>query len=195
MPARLICVRHAESEGNAARSFTRTNHAPLTARGETQARRAAERIRARFAPRCVIASPYRRAHDTARIIATALRTSCEIEHELREQFMGGLHGQPYEAALASPGWKELPRWEWRPPGGGETLLEVQARALPAVRRIARAHPADDVVLVSHAGTLHSLWAHAAGGWEHTHGIPNGGLLVIPHDGERFHAAELLATES
>ena len=83
--------------------------------------------------------------------------------------------------LDSPGFRSLPRWEWRPPNG-ESLIEVQARALPAVLRIAQSSPDSDVVVVSHGGTVRALWAHAAGGWEETRTIPNGSLLVIPHDG-------------
>ncbi len=196
MSGRLIFVRHGESEGNALRTFTRTHHAPLTAKGEDQARQAGELIRSRFSPARLVSSPYRRAHQTAQIIAEALGAGTappivEIEEELREQSMGALHGQPYDAALSSPGFDRLPRWEWRPPGG-ETLIEVQARALPAALRILRAHPSSEVVLVSHNGTIHSLWAHFAGSWESARGIPNAALLILPHDGEKPGEPELIA---
>ena len=48
--ARLVLVRHGESEGNRDRLFTRTPAVPLTELGREQAQRAGEVIRDRFAP-------------------------------------------------------------------------------------------------------------------------------------------------
>ncbi|MFQ5515681.1 MAG: histidine phosphatase family protein [Myxococcota bacterium] len=192
MKGQLILLRHGESLGNATRRFTRTHHAPLTPKGEAQARAAGERIRSGFRPVSVISSPYRRARQTAAIVAEmlGLGAALEIETELREQSMGDLHGQPYEAALSSPGFDRLPRWEWRPPGG-ETLIDVQARAVPAILGIAARHPASPVVIVSHAGTIQSVWAHSAGSWKRARGVPNAGLLIVPHDGLRLGPPTLL----
>ena len=193
MPGRLILVRHGESEGNAQRRFTRTPDSRLTARGAAQAERAAERIQQLFAPVRLVTSPYTRARQTAEIIAQRIDLPIETESDLREQFLGLLHGEPYESALSSPGFEELSRGEWRPPDG-ETLLEVQARALPVIRALAARSPASDVVAVCHAGTIHSIWAHSAGGWESTSGISNAGILVIPHDGQRLGPPELLCDD-
>jgi probable phosphoglycerate mutase len=189
MTGRLILVRHGESEGNATLTFTRSPEAPLTVAGENQARRSARLIQADFRPTCLISSPYRRAMQTAEIIGELLDLPLSIEDDLREQSMGELRGQPYQEALDSHDFQSLPRWKWRPPNG-ETLIEVQARALPAVLRIAQSSPDSDVVLVSHGGTIRALWAHAAGGWEETHTVANGSLLVIPHDGESLGRPDL-----
>ena len=90
MCARLILVRHGESQGNATLTFTRNPDSPLTTAGEDQARRSAGLIQAGFRPARLISSPYQRATQTARIIGKALDLPVEIENDLREQSMGDL---------------------------------------------------------------------------------------------------------
>ncbi len=151
-------------------------------------------LRARFAPVGIVSSPFTRAHQTAEIIASTLELPIEIEPEVREQFLGELHGQPYDAALATPGFETLPRWEWRPPAG-ETLLEVQRRAVGALLRIAGEWVGADVVVTSHAGTIQSCWAHVARDWQAAPHVPNCGVVVIEHDGRELARPELLLASS
>ena len=191
---RLLLVRHGESEGNALRRFTESDLVPLTPAGREQAERAAAFLRARFAPVRVVSSPFTRARQTAEIIASALAVPVELEAALREQFLGALHGQSYDAAPATPGYESLARWEWRPPGG-ETLLEVQARAVPALLAIARASLGRDVVVTSHAGTIQAVWAHVEGGWQDVPYVPNGSVVVVEHDGAELGEPELLLPSS
>ncbi len=191
---RLLLVRHGESEGNASRRFTSSELDPLSPAGCAQAERAAEFLRARFAPARIVSSPFTRAQQTAAIIASGLALSIEIEPALREQFLGSLHGRPYDEALRSPGYDSLPRWEWRPPDG-ETLIEVQARAVPALLAIARASVGRDVVVTSHAGTISSCWAHVEGSWLHVPPVPNCSVLLLEHDGAQFGEPELLSISS
>lgn len=187
---RILLVRHGESEGNLARRFTESDHVPLTDLGREQASRAAAILRAQFAPAQIVSSPFTRARQTAEIIASALSLPIEIEPDLREQFLGDLHGQAYDAALKTPGFDSLPRWEWRPPAG-ETLVEVQTRAVFALLRIARASIGRDVVVTSHAGTIQACWAHVDGEWSAVPHIPNCGVVAIEHDGAEFGEPELL----
>jgi len=189
MSGRLIFVRHAQSEGNATRSFTLDSSSPITMLGRQQARQVAARIEQRFDPVRLISSPFLRAQQTAAIIRQRIHLPIETVPELREQSLGELRGQPYEVLRELDGFGSVPRWEWRPPGG-ETLVEVQARAVPPIRRIAAAHADDDVILVSHGGTLFSLWAHAAQNWHAARSISNSALLVLPHDGRQFGEPEL-----
>lgn len=46
--------------------------------------------------------------------------------------------------------------------GGESLLEVQARAVDAALDLAREHPKGTVAVVSHADVIRLLLAHVAG---------------------------------
>jgi len=187
---RLLLVRHGESEGNALRRYTESDRVPLTPAGREQAARAAAFLQAEFAPARIVSSPFTRAHQTAEIIAATLRLPIELEPELREQFLGELHGQPYDAALATPGYDSLPRWEWRPPAG-ETLVEVRERASRALLALAGEARQRDVVVVSHAGTIQSCWAHIEDSWESVPYIPNCSIVRVALDAAGFGVPELL----
>lgn len=191
---RLLLVRHGESTGNAERRFTYSGLDPLSPAGREQAARTAAFLLARFAPARIVSSPFARAHQTAEIIAAAFALPIEVEPDLREQSLGELHGRPYDAALETPGYASLPRWEWRPPEG-ETLIEVRERAGRALGAIARASIARDVVVVSHAGAIQSCWAHIEGTWQHVPDIPNGSVVLVAHDGARFGEPEILPVSS
>lgn len=45
---------------------------------------------------------------------------------------------------------------------GESYAELVPRAVEAVRRIARAHPGDTVLVVTHSGPIRAVRAHALG---------------------------------
>ncbi len=65
MRGAILLVRHGESEGNAARTFSPSTQVPLTERGRRQAAATAEILRGRFAPVRLVTSSFRRAHQTA----------------------------------------------------------------------------------------------------------------------------------
>ena len=48
------------------------------------------------------------------------------------------------------------------PPGGESMVEVVARAGATLERLAAAHRGEDVVIVSHGGTIRAAVAHALG---------------------------------
>jgi broad specificity phosphatase PhoE len=102
--ARLVLIRHGESEGNVVRIFTKTPMTlPLTELGRQQAREAAVAIREIAKPCIVIASPYVRARDTGAIIAEELKLPFEVREGLHERETGEFAGKPYErSSLISP---------------------------------------------------------------------------------------------
>ena len=185
---RLILVRHGESEGNRDRTFTQHTDVPLTALGREQARAAAQCIAKGYAPSQIVASPFARARQTAEIIAGVLALTVAIEPALREQSFGIFAGQPYEALLGDAAYHDGPRWQWRP-SGGESLVDVYERAVPAFERIAGAHTEEDVVIVSHGGVMLVLRAYVTGSWEGMSVTPNAGLLVVERHGRRYALCE------
>jgi broad specificity phosphatase PhoE len=188
---KLILVRHGESEGNARRHFTLTPEADITPLGRQQAHQAALKIKLRFRPKLVIASPYRRAHETGRIIAEELGLGIELEPGFREQSLGNLAGKPYEVVREDPTFDPTQSWLWRPEGG-ESHVDVLHRAGPLLDTYAKRFAADEVVIVSHGGVMRSLWAHVTGGnWEHAHVPPNCGIIVIEHEGGHYHHPDIL----
>src|SRR5204862_3506030 len=142
---RLVLIRHGESEGNRDRVFTHTPEVPLTEAGRAQVRRAAEWIAARYRPLGIVSSPFLRARQTATVLAEWLALPVRVEEDLREQSYGELAGQPYAALRDASDYDPERYWLWRPPGG-ETLVEVAARAALALDRVGAGARGDHVVV-------------------------------------------------
>ena len=191
---RVILIRHAESEGNRDRVFTLTPDVSITEIGRAQAATAAEWIAARYTPARVVSSPFRRARQTADILATRLGLEVHVEEDLREQCYGTLAGQPYGVLRECTDYDPTAYWTWAPPGGGESLVEVAARAGAALDRVARAHPDDDVLVVSHGGVMMALWRHVTGEWRPGRVARNAGLIVVEHDAGRWVRASAVDDE-
>ena len=181
---RLILVRHGESEGNRDRTFTRTPEVPLTETGHRQARAAGELIRRDFAAARVVASPFRRAQQTAAAIAAVLGLDVDTEPDLRERDFGVYVGRPYDSVLADPAFDPARRWEWRP-DEGESLTEVYDRVVPAIERVAAQGAGRDVVVVSHGGVMLALSAFFARSWEGLSVARNCGILVVEHEDGKY----------
>lgn len=177
---RVILVRHGESEGNIQKRFSPDTDIDLTERGVAQARDAGTMIATRFVPARIVASPYRRALRTARLIAETLGHAGEIqiEQELRERSIGELAGSPYGAMREHSGYDPERFWEWRPPRG-ESLVDVHGRAVPVLERLL-GH-GEDIVVVSHGGTLLALCAWVEGSWARQRVADNCELLIVARD--------------
>jgi probable phosphoglycerate mutase len=185
---RLILIRHGESEGNRERTFTRTPDVPLTDVGREQVRAAAGRIATRYRPVRIVTSPFTRARETAAILAEQLSLPVAVEPDLRERSYGELAGRPYAAVRDCTDYDPASYWLWCPPGGGETLVEVAARAGAALDRIAGASAAADVVVVSHGAVMMALWRHVTGAWRVGGVASNAGIVVVEHQAGRWLSA-------
>jgi len=184
--ARFILVRHGESEGNRDRTFTQHTEVPITSLGREQAQAAAARIRRRFAPAQIIASPFARARQTAEIVAAPFGLAVEIEPAFREQSFGVFAGQRYEALLADAAYHEGPRWVWRPQGG-ESLVDVYDRVVPTFEEVARRGLGRDTIIVSHGGVMLALNAFVVGSWDGLTVAPNAGVLLVEYRAGRYAA--------
>lgn len=178
--SKLILIRHGESSGNRDRVYATSPHdLPLTELGYRQALAAAQRIEELFLPELVVTSAYRRASETARIIAGALGLPLQVEADLHEREIGAHRGRAYDSFLSEPDYDPQRPWAWKPQGG-ESYEEVRARVAPVLDRLAASHPRSDVVVVSHGGVMACLWAYVAGSWEDAHAPPNCGMVLIEH---------------
>ena len=176
---RLVLIRHGESEGNRDRTFTATPDVPMTDAGRAQVRAAAAWIAAHFRPARIVASPFARARETAAILAGRLAVPIVVEDDLRERSYGELAGRPYSAVLESADYDPASYWLWAPPGG-ETLVEVAARAGAVLDRIAAAGDRD-VVVVSHGAVMMALWQHVTGAWRTGKVARNAGMVIVEHE--------------
>jgi broad specificity phosphatase PhoE len=176
----FILVRHGESSGNRDRIYAISPHdLPLTEMGYRQAQQAAKRIAELFHPQLVVTSSYKRASETARIIAGALAVPLEFEPNLHEREFGAHRGLAYDSFLTEPDYDPQRPWAWKPQGG-ESYEDVQARVAPILDRLVAAHPSKDVVVVSHGGVMACLWAYVTGSWQDAHVPPNCGIVLIEH---------------
>lgn len=153
-PARLILVRHAESEGNAGKVMQGAGEYPLSERGRMQALAAATGI-SLLGPDLVVSSDLSRATDTAMLAAGRVDI---IDPRLRERGAGPWEGRPRaDLEAAFPGSLEDDSLR---PDGFEPVEEVVERMRAAcVDLLARNLT---VVAFTHGAVLRAL-DHDLGG--------------------------------
>ncbi|HEX3994943.1 MAG TPA: histidine phosphatase family protein [Acetobacteraceae bacterium] len=86
-----------------------------------------------------------------------------VEPDLIEQSLGEWQGLPHAelpAKLAAPQHPFWPLAGDEKPPGGESMVEVIVRAGVALERLAQTHRGEDVVIVSHGGTIRAAVAYA-----------------------------------
>jgi probable phosphomutase (TIGR03848 family) len=137
--------------------------------GRTQAERAAERL-AVVGLAELVSSPLERCKETARVVAARQpnRPRVRADKALTECDYGEWQGRPLKELARLALWRTVqtnPSAATFP--GGESLPQMQARAVDAVRRrdvaVTAAHGADGVWLaVSHADVIKSVIADALG---------------------------------
>lgn len=157
MPKLVHLVRHAEPDTAYLRKYLGRMDPGLSPKGREQARRAAARI-GRFCPDRIVASPLRRAKDTADVIADACGLCCETDDLLLEIDFGDLEGLSFkEASAIFPGatdsWQALSGDFMFP--GGEDFSSFNRRAAAMARQV-RACPEKSVALVAHGGILRGI---------------------------------------
>lgn len=147
----LLLVRHGETEANRAGRYLGRNDQPMTVHGRAQASQLGELLPR---PDVVIASPLRRAVDTA----TQLRAPVEIDERWLELDYGPYDLQPIGGLPADV----LARWGTDPdyaPPGVETFASMSARVRDACEDLVTRAESSVVVVVSHVGPI-----KAAIGW-------------------------------
>ena len=114
-----------------------------------------------------VVTPLSRTQRTAGAIFQAgyKRAEPVVEPDLIEQSLGEWQGLPHAELpekLANPAHAFWPLAGDEKPPGGESMLEVVVRAGRALERLAVEHRGEDVVIVSHGGTIRAAVAHALG---------------------------------
>jgi len=135
--ARLLLVRHGESEANVAGLLQGQSHGALTPAGRFAAEQLATHLASLSAderPTSLLSSDLRRAAETAEIISRALAIVPESTPTAREWHVGELDGRPASALHQAVAKASVPYWEFTP-SGGESLLEVRMRASTLVASI------------------------------------------------------------
>lgn len=134
----------------------------LTEEGRAQARVAAERLAEhRFA--ALYSSPIERCYQTAEIIGEVLRKQVEVTDELGEVRYGKWTDRSFKSLTKTKLWEVIQR---QPSAArfpdGETLRDVQKRAVDEVERLAARHRGRSVCCVTHADVIRLVMAHYLG---------------------------------
>jgi broad specificity phosphatase PhoE len=164
---RFLFVRHGESTWNAIGRWQGRSDPPLSELGEDQARRAAVSVRQLSAIAsniigAVATSTLERARTTGELIAShASIDLLEGFEALIERSAGEWEGLTrIEIEERYPGYLA----EHRRPPGYEPDDEIIDRATIALRAIADALPATNVLVVSHGGVINALERNAGESW-------------------------------
>lgn len=182
----LLLVRHGHTDAAGKRLTGWAPGVHLNDRGRAEAERLVERLDG-VRVDAIYSSPLERCRETARPLATARRLSVRIRRRLIETGYGEWTGRSIAQVRRTKLWRTVERVPsaMRFPGG-EGLLEVQARAVDEVNRIAREHPKGTVVAVSHADPIRLVVAHVAGAHvDHLHRLvvdPGSVTVVAVGDG-------------
>ncbi len=161
---RICLIRHGQTAWNAATRVQGHLDIGLDATGRAQAERlgcalASEGLQA------IYSSDLARAHDTAQAVARHTGLPVVDDARLRERAFGRFEGLTH--AEIAQRWPEgTARWHQRDPDfaapGGESLLQFQARCVPAAAELAARHPGQCIALVAHGGVLDALYRAATG---------------------------------
>lgn len=162
MTTTFFLLRHAAHDNVGAVLAGRAPGFGLGTDGRAQAGRLAERMR-RESFTAIYSSPRERATETAAAISQAAHVPVERADALDEIDFGRWSGKDFGTLNADPAWR---RWnEWRSLSrtpGGETMLDVERRAVDFMVELCGRFPDGALVLVSHADVIRAAVGHVLG---------------------------------
>ena len=163
--AKLVLIRHGQSQFNLENRFTGWVDVELTAAGEQEARKAGESLKARkFQPAVAFTSTLKRAQKTLQIISDVNAfTNLPVHKDkaLNERHYGDLQGK--NKAETAKEFSEEQVHIWRrsfdvPPPNGESLKQTAERTLPYFKEkiLPELKAGRDVLIVAHGNSLRSI---------------------------------------
>lgn len=150
----LYFVRHGQTDSNAqaANNPSVGNDEPLNSLGTQQAHELAEQLKD-IDIDVIISSPYRRAQQTAEIINTYHNLPIELDNAWREIQTDGY--------IDAHTWSSLFNFGSPPATASkESLTDFFERIYQALDQLIAKHPDKTVVVVSHGGVQHAVYAYA-----------------------------------
>jgi broad specificity phosphatase PhoE len=158
----LLLVRHGETDWNRDGRWQGGSDTSLNDVGREQARALADRLDGDIA--AVYSSDLARARETADIVAAKLDLAVQIDPRLRERGFGsweGLTMTEIEERFADA----HRRWQAGEGAGAddaETFEEFFDRVSDFLADVLRLHPEEEVLVISHGGSIRVIHALAAG---------------------------------
>jgi probable phosphoglycerate mutase len=154
-------LRHGRTEHTPERRYSGRNELPLSRTGRAEAEAAAARA-SELGIDVVVASPLRRARETAEIVAGALDLPLELDEDLMELDFGDLEGLTLDEALAKHplATRRFMSDVTVAAPGGESVAQVSARVARSRQQILLRHAGKTVLVVSHVTPIKLLLAAA-----------------------------------
>ena len=154
----FLLVRHAAHDCLGRGFAGRQPDVHLNAKGQQQARELVGRL-APFALDAIYCSPQPRTHETAAPLAQARGMAIRTEAAFDEVDLGDWEGRTFDEVSDQEAWQHwcARRGSAQPPGG-ERFVEVAQRGAQGLQRLARAHPDQHVLVVSHGDPLKAMIA-------------------------------------
>ena len=161
--ARLVLLRHGESQWNLENRFTGWVDVPLSPRGIQEAKDAGEKLRT-FTFDRAFTSVLARANETLRLALEAIdQTGIPVEKDkaLNERMYGELQGLDKDETAKKYGDAQVKIWrrsyDVRPPGG-ESLKDTAERVLPYYEGTIKPHllKGDTILVAAHGNSLRAL---------------------------------------
>ena len=166
--AHLVLLRHGQSQWNLENRFTGWMDVPLTDLGETEARRAGEKIKAaglHFDR--TFTSVLQRAIRTLELVLDVIGQTGlpnERDQALNERHYGDLQGLDKAETAKKFGDEQVRLWRRSydvAPPGGESLENTAARTLPYLEShiLPAVHAGQHVLVAAHGNSLRSIVMH------------------------------------
>ena len=154
----IVMVRHGETEWNQTGRVQGQTESDLTKLGQKQAEGAGKRLASMGTYDALYSSDMRRTKHTAEAITRHIGLEAQIIPELREMDFGALEGLLWdEVSQRVPEaqdklWGDSTDPSWVVPGG-ESRDQMHQRTRSAVEKLARKHPGQKIIIVSHGGVI------------------------------------------
>jgi probable phosphoglycerate mutase len=158
----LVLVRHGHTDTAGKRLTGWTAGVHLNSRGREEAEGLVGRLDG-VRIDAIVSSPLGRCRETAAPLAKARRLAVRVRRAWIETGYGDWTGRSISQLRRTKLWRTVmhaPSNARFP--GGESLLEVQARAVAAALDAVHDHPRGTIAVVSHADVIRLLLAHVAG---------------------------------
>jgi len=155
MALNIYLLRHGETEYSQRGAYCGALDAALSPEGHQMALAFAEAYGS-VPWAAIYASPMKRAISTAKPLSDAVGLPMQIRAGLREIAYGAWEDQEQDFVRQHYG-QDYIRWQtdpaWNAPTGGETAVQIAARALPVITEIESNHKEGNVLVVSHKATI------------------------------------------
>ncbi|MEX2202825.1 MAG: MSMEG_4193 family putative phosphomutase [Actinomycetota bacterium] len=158
----LLLIRHAHTDAAGKRLTGWSRGVHLNAQGQQEAEALADRLEG-IPVDAIYSSPLERCRETVAPLARRRALPIAARRGLLEVDYGDWTGRTISQLRRTTLWRsvqQVPSTVRFP--GGESFLEVQARAVAELGRIAGAHASGTVAVVTHADVVRLLIAHHAG---------------------------------